>query len=586
MLYNRGSEVRKEAEEVAEKNTGFLRRLRRKIAAGLLAVSLAVLPAAGPVAQAASIDPIGALAAVFGVTGAYSAYLETVLDFGNNAHYQAMTRTEDMKKNGADKNAADTELVNSIMQQLVAQGDYVLDIRSLPFQWGVNDSKEFNACCFPTDYISVNRGLVAGMDYNVDEIAAVLGHEMTHGIKQHGAYNYAKAIAQYFGLTLLNMATDAMNANVMNVLADYSIAKNVTLPTEYAADEGGFYLMAAAGFNPGGPAAAMARMQYYTDHLADFTEVFEPYDHPDTDKREAKLLEMMTEYSCGHVTVKNHNEVCIDGHLLLKTDWTTLEYDNSEENAYFVAGALAKAFHDFDTTAGWNFRPGENGRVEYLTDDRVYAMLKDFVERRRGDRLLKELVAAAYGEEETSGARVRMKAAEQARQADMKMHWDKNVQAKQKRVKELYLNSDAYNDLYEPELALAESERAFSCTNNQESLAGIYAVRGRAKALLGDFAAAQADCNKAVQMDGKDAYNFLNRAEVYRAQGQPQTALADCQQAIKLDAKAPAAHKMAADIYAELGEHAPALEHYREYQKLVPKAEDIPAPYKEELTKK
>ena len=87
-------------------------------------------------------------------------------------------------------------------------------------------------------------------------------------------------------------------------------------------------------------------------------------------------------------------------------------------------------------------------------------------------------------------------------------------------------------------------------------------------------------------MDGKDAYNFLNRAEVYRAQGQPQTALADCQQAIKLDAKAPAAHKMAADIYAELGEHAPALEHYREYQKLVPKAEDIPAPYKEELTKK
>ena len=43
---------------------------------------------------------------------------------------------------------------------------------------------------------------------------------------------------------------------------------------------------------------------------------------------------------------------------------------------------------------------------------------------------------------------------------------------------------------------------------------------------------------------------------------------------------------MAADIYAELGEHAPALEHYREYQKLVPKAEDIPAPYKEELTKK
>jgi len=560
----------------------FLRQGRQKLTAALLAVFLTVMPV---MAEAAAVDPLGALAAVFGVTGAYASYLEMVLDYGNNAHYQVMTGVEDRKKNGIDKNVADTELVNQVMEQLVAHGDYVLDIRSLPFQWGLTDSKEFNACCFPTDYISVNRGLVAGLDYNTDELAAVLGHEMTHGIKQHGAYNYAKAIAQYFGMTLLNMATDAMSANVMNVLADYSIAKNVTLPTEYAADEGGFYIMTAAGFNPGGPAAAMARMQYYTDHLADFTEVFEPYDHPDTDKREARLLEMMTAYSCGHVTVKNHNEVCIDGHPLLKTDWTTLEYDNSEENAYFVAGGLAKAFHDYATVRDWNFRPGENGRVEYLTDDRVYGMLKDFIERRHGDRLLRELVTAAYAEETDSGSRLRMKAAEEARQAEKVRSWEKTTQAPAARVRELYLNSDAYNDLYEPALALVESERAFSCTNNQASLAGIYAVRGRAKALQGDFAAGLADCNKAIGMDGKDAYNYLNRAEVYRAQGQPQTALADCRQAIQLDAKAPAAYKMAADIYDELGNHAEALKNYRAYKKLLPKAADIPPAYQKELKK-
>ena len=559
-----------------------LRQGRQKFIAALLTVFLTVLPV---VSEAAAVDPLGALAAVFGVTGAYASYLEMVLDYGNNAHYQVMTGEDDRKKNGIDKNAADTALVNQVMQQLVSHGDYVLDIRSLPFQWGLTDSKEFNACCFPTDYISVNRGLVAGLDYNTDELAAVLGHEMTHGIEQHGAYNYAKAIAQYFGMTLLNMATDAMSAHVMNVLADYSIAKNVTLPTEYAADEGGFYIMTAAGFNPGGPAAAMARMQYYTDHLADFTEVFEPYDHPDTDKREARLLEMMTEYSCGHVTVKNHNEVCIDGHPLLKTDWTTLEYDNSEENAYFVAGGLAKAFHDYAAVKDWNFRPGENGRIEYLTDQRVYDMLKDFIDRRHGDRLLRELVTAAYAAEADSGARLRMKAAEAVRQEEKTRRGEKNMQASAARVRELYLNSDAYNDLYEPALALAESERAFSCKNNQASLAGIYAVRGRAKALQGDFAAGLADCNKAVSMDGKDAYNYLNRAEVYRAQGQPQTALADCRQAIQLDAKAPAAYKMAADIYDELGNHAEALKNYRAYKKLVPKAADIPPDYQKELKK-
>ena len=89
----------------------------------------------------------------------------------------------------------------------------------------------------------------------------------------------------------------------------------------------------------------------------------------------------------------------------------------------------------------------------------------------------------------------------------------------------------------------------------------------------------------AVSMDGKDAYNYLNRAEVYRAQGQPQTALADCRQAIQLDAKAPAAYKMAADIYDELGNHAEALKNYRAYKKLVPKAADIPPDYQKELKK-
>ena len=73
------------------------------------------------------------------------------------------------------------------MTRLVTRGEYAMDIRSLPFRWQVNAGREFNAACFPTDHVTVNEGLIRGVNRNVDELAAVLGHEMTHGLKLHAA---------------------------------------------------------------------------------------------------------------------------------------------------------------------------------------------------------------------------------------------------------------------------------------------------------------------------------------------------------------------------------------------------------------
>ena len=63
-------------------------------------------------------------------------------------------------------------------------------------------------------------------------------------------------------------------------------------------------------------------------------------------------------------------------------DWTRDDYDNTVENAYYVAGGLAKAFHDYDSLAGWDFRPDGEGGFDFLTDDRVYGPLRHFVASR------------------------------------------------------------------------------------------------------------------------------------------------------------------------------------------------------------
>ena len=556
---------------------------KRRLAAALLATTV-FLPAAPfvPQAEAASnTDVFTALAGVLGTAGMYSSYLSAIMDAGNNAYYQEQTRLYDAHENGVDRNPMNHQIVGEVMEGLVERGNYVLDIRSLPFRWNVNDSAEFNAACFPTNYITVNKGLVVGLNGNVDEIAGVLAHEMTHGIKLHAAYNYARAAAQAFGINFLGMVTGAVRPDVVGVLADYSVAKNVILPAEYEADEGGFYLAASAGFNPGGPAAAMARMDYLTKHPDTFDRSYgaDPYDHPDTDKREAKLAAMMSEYSAGHVTVKDRKEILIDGQPLLSASYSTEVYDDTPEQAYLIAGGLALAFHEYTTAEAWNFRPGANGRIDYLDDNRVYEYLKDAVERNHAEADLERLVRAAYAGESASGAREKMAAAENERLAYWQERMAKNAAADKKLVERLYKNADAYNDINEPELSIEEGARTFDCDNAGVKLAGIYAVRGRAKALQGDFAGAMEDCDYAVSLDPNDAYVYLNRAETKRAQGLPEEALLDIRRSISLDPKAIAAHKMAADVEDELGNTEAALADYANYHKLVPDAPDIPDEY-------
>ena len=318
--------------------------VRKKLAAALaaLAITAGVL---FPPARAEAIDAWGIAAQALGVLGAYHSSLSAVLAIGNDVNAQVQSRRQDLAENGRARNARDIALIDGIMERLVRDGDYVLRANSLPFTWAVNDSAIFNAACYPTDYVSINRGLIQGLNGNVDELAAVLGHEMTHGIRQHSAHNYAKAAAQFYGLSFLNMNMGLMDWNKLNALVGYSIAKNVTLPTEYEADEGGFHIMTSAGFNPGGGAAAMARMGYYLTYVTqDLAEYQDPTqkdlpqddfsDHPATERREAKLAGFMTDYSAGHVTVADRKTVCIDGTPLFTATWTDEDYEEFNKRTH------------------------------------------------------------------------------------------------------------------------------------------------------------------------------------------------------------------------------------------------------------
>ncbi len=556
------------------------------------------------VTVAAILNPVKVYAAdawaiaaeALGVLAAYKSALREMLALGNNVNAQMEVRKQDMEKNGVDKNKREVELVDSIMTRLVNSGQYELRVNSLPFVWNVNDSEIFNAACYPMNYISVNRGLVRGLNSDENQIAAVLAHEMTHGIEQHSAKSYAQAVAQSLGAMMLGMNLDNgsnIDWSKFSAMVDYSIAKNINVPVEYAADEGGFYIMTSAGFNPGGGAAAMNRLGYYvryeTRNVLEFSasdmtgdETFS--DHPDTDKREAKMVEFMTAYGGEHVTVKKEGrayKVFIDGAEIFYSVNTGDNPTSAAVNAYYFAGGLVKAFHDFDNVEAWNFRRGVSNQTDFLTDDLPYRELREISFLYNLGEKIRAAVTEAY-QNETPATRKKIRDDDKTREnfwAKIKSEADN---AKTKAATQLRVNADTYNDHGQGELALKQIERALNA-KNQDDIAECLSIRGRAKAIVGDYDGALADTDAAVEKDPKNLYNFLNRADVRHMRGEFELALEDINRALTIDEKNPIAYKLQGDIFDEQGKTSEAELSYRKCYELSKNPLLIPITYLEKI---
>ena len=568
--------------------------MKKFLIAILTALALLLTPA-----KILAADAWAIAAEALGVLAAYKGTLNQMLALGNDVNAQMSVRKQDMEKNGVDQNKRDVEIVNSVMTRLVNGGQYELRVNSLPFVWNVNDSEKFNAACYPMNYISVNRGLVRGLNCDENQLAAVLAHEMTHGIEQHSAKSYAQAVAQSLGAMMVGINVDNgsnIDWSKFSAMVDYSIAKNINVPVEYEADEGGFYIMTTAGFNPGGGAAAMNRLGYYmryeTQDFLEFDardkssdETFS--DHPDTDRREAKMLEFMTNYGGGHVTVRKDGRayrVLIDGREIFYSVNTNDDPSSAAVNAYYFAGGLARAFHDYDTIDGWNFRRVGN-QTDFLNDDFAYREVRELSALYNLGDKLQTLVELAY-KYESPRTRQRILEADEARKAVWdKIKFDADA-AKAKYATKLRVNADIYNDHGQGELALKEIERAMRATN-QNDFAECLAIRGRAKAICGDYDGALADTNEAVKRDPKNLYNFLNRADVRHMRGETDLALEDIELALAIDEKNIVAYKLQAEIFDEQGKTDLALESYRKLYTLTKKnSHAVPLTYLEKIDPK
>ena len=129
---------------------------------------------------------------------------------------------------------------------------------------------EVNAFALPGGFVGVNLGLIA-LTSSRDQLASVLGHEMSHVTQRHIARsltaNSRRTLVSLAALILGMLAAsrssnpDAINAVVAGTQAATLQGQlNFSRDVEREADRVGFQVMTAAGFAPGGMAAMFEKM--------------------------------------------------------------------------------------------------------------------------------------------------------------------------------------------------------------------------------------------------------------------------------------------------------------------------------------
>lgn len=131
---------------------------------------------------------------------------------------------------------------------------HVTSRANLDWHFYVVDSREVNAFAVPGGYVYVNRGLIERAT-RMDELAGVLGHEITHVVDRHSVKQMQQQQGANIGLTLACVLTSVCNSQAagtaINVGASALFAK-FSRTDEAQADEGAVGVTVRSGISPEG----------------------------------------------------------------------------------------------------------------------------------------------------------------------------------------------------------------------------------------------------------------------------------------------------------------------------------------------
>jgi predicted Zn-dependent protease len=157
------------------------------------------------------------------------------------------------QKNLLNRNAAQVARVRTIANRLIAQTPvFRPDARRWDWEINVLTSDEVNAWCMPGGKIAVYTGLIDKLQITDDELAAVLGHEISHALREHARERVSEKAAAG---SLISIGSALFGLGSLGQQGiEYAYMGVIGLPNsrlhETEADRMGVELAARAGYDP------------------------------------------------------------------------------------------------------------------------------------------------------------------------------------------------------------------------------------------------------------------------------------------------------------------------------------------------
>jgi predicted Zn-dependent protease len=121
------------------------------------------------------------------------------------------------------------------------------------WQWEVNllGSQELNAFCMPGGKIAFYYGILSKLQLDDDEVAAIMGHEISHALLEHARERMGKTTATQLGIgigaALLGLGS---GGRALGDIGGQLLTLSFSRQDESEADALGLIMGAKAGYNP------------------------------------------------------------------------------------------------------------------------------------------------------------------------------------------------------------------------------------------------------------------------------------------------------------------------------------------------
>ena len=191
-----------------------------------------------------------------------------------------------------NKDPAVTARVQKIAKNLIAQVvAFRKDAASWNWQVNVISSSTVNAWCMPGGKIVVYTGIIDSLNLNDAQLAAVMGHEIAHALREHSREQASQDALRSLGVAAVSEAAGLgdLGTGVLDLATQYTITLPFSRSHETEADHIGTELMARAGYDPNEAVNVWKKMSSLSG--AQIPEILST--HPSNSTRIADLQEVV-----------------------------------------------------------------------------------------------------------------------------------------------------------------------------------------------------------------------------------------------------------------------------------------------------